>query len=208
MSRVLLADDDTAFREALQTLLDDAGHDVTTAGNGLEMVSAALAVTPDVIVSDIHMPVLEGPDAVCMLRAMPRFAGVPVILMSGDEASAGIAADGFLRKAFDPRVLLDVLARLPERTNAQSAGAALKPGNTIFRTHETGAAPAASRRQHQCVSRALELVAEQERRISGLEQRGFESALAIEVYETLVRSVATLTRFERAAMGPVLSSSS
>ncbi|WP_176929135.1 response regulator [Paraburkholderia lycopersici] len=208
MSRVLLVDDDAAFRDALQARLDDAGYDITTAANGLEMVTAALGVTPDVIVSDIHMPVLEGPDAACMLRAIPRFCGVSVILMSGDEASAGITADGFLRKAFDPGVLLDALASLPERKNAQSASATLKSGNPIFRTREIGAAPAALRRQHQCISRALELVAEQERRISGLEQRGFETALAIEVYGTLVRSVATLTRFERAAPGPVLSSSS
>ncbi|WP_416338966.1 response regulator [Paraburkholderia sp. CNPSo 3076] len=123
MSRVLLADDDTAFRDALETLLDDAGHEVSTAGNGLEAVSAALAATPEVIVSDVHMPILEGPDAISMLRAIPRFCDVSVILMSGDDTGAGIAAEGFLHKPFDPGVLLDTLASLSRRKKSGSASA-------------------------------------------------------------------------------------
>ena len=149
MSRVLLADDDTAFRDALQTLLGDAGHDVTTAGNGLEAVSAALAFTPEVIVSDVHMPVLEGPDAVSMLRAIPRFCGVSVILMSGDDSVAGIAADGFLHKPFDPGMLLDALASLSESKHCGSDSALSIPHQAVYRMGETGIAAAIADRQHQ-----------------------------------------------------------
>jgi len=197
MSRVLLADDDTAFRDALQTLLGDAGHDVTTAGNGLEAVSAALAVMPEVIVSDVHMPVLEGPDAVSMLRAIPRFCGVSVILMSGDDTDAGIAAEGFLHKPFDPGMLLDALASLSESKHCGCERAPSIPHQAVYRVGETGISAAIADRQHQRVARAFELVAEQERRISGLERCGVETGLAIDLYETMVCSVAMLTRFER-----------
>ncbi|WP_051481624.1 response regulator [Paraburkholderia nodosa] len=199
MSRVLLADDDTAFRDALQTLLDDAGHEVSTAGNGLEAVSAALAATPEVIVSDVHMPILEGPDAISMLRAIPRFCDVSVILMSGDDTGAGIAVEGFLHKPFDPGVLLDTLASLPRRKKWGSASALPLAHNAVCRV---GATSAIANRQHQRVVHAVELVADQERRISGLERRGVETALAIDLYEIMVCSVATLRRFEQITVDP------
>ncbi|HKR47418.1 MAG TPA: response regulator [Paraburkholderia sp.] len=205
MSRVLLADDDTAFRDALQTLLDDAGYEVTTAGNGLEAVSAALAATPAVIVSDVHMPILGGPDAVSMLRAIPRFCDVAVILMSGDDTAAGIAAERFLHKPFDPGVLLDALASLSERKRCGSASALPMSHDAACGVGETGMTSATANRQHQRVARAFELVAEQERRISGLERRGVETGLAIDLYEIMVCSVATLTRFEQITVDPVSS---
>ncbi|WP_052406190.1 response regulator [Paraburkholderia heleia] len=211
MSRVLLADDDTAFRDALQTLLADAGHEVTTAGNGLEAVSAALAATPEAIVSDVHMPILDGPDAVSMLRAIPRFRDVSVILMSGDEAGAGIVAEGFLHKPFNPGVLLDALASLSARTRSESASAlpmshdAACVAGVACETGMTGVTSARANRQHQRVARAFELVAEQERRIAGLERRGVQTALAIDLYEAMVCSVATLTRFERITVDPLFS---
>ncbi|WP_395068108.1 response regulator [Paraburkholderia silvatlantica] len=203
MSRVLLADDDTAFRDALQTLLDEAGHEVTTAGNGLEAVSAALAAVPEAIVSDVHVPVLEGPDAVAMLRAIPRFRDVSVILMSGDDAGAGMVAARFLHKPFDPGVLLDALASLSERKRSGSAGALPMSHNAACVVGETGMTSAIANRQHQRVARAFELVAEQERRISELERRGVQTALAIDLYEAMVCSVATLTRFERITADPL-----
>ncbi|MEX3949720.1 response regulator [Paraburkholderia sp. EG287B] len=202
MSRVLLADDDTVFRDALQTLLDDAGHEVTTAGNGLETVSAALAATPEVIVSDVHMPVLEGPDAVSMLRAIPRFCHVSVILMSGDDTDASIVAEGFLHKPFDPGMLLDALASLSARKKCGSASALPMSHGVAYEVGETGITSAMANRQHQRVARACELVAEQERRISGLEGRGVETELAIDLYETMVCSAAMLTRFEQIMVAP------
>ncbi|MCP3727701.1 response regulator [Paraburkholderia sp. CNPSo 3272] len=205
MSRVLLADDDTAFRDALQTLLDDAGHEVSTAGNGLEAVSAALAATPEVIVSDVHMPVLEGPDAISMLRAIPRFCDVSVILMSGEDTDVAIAAEGFLHKPFDPSALLDTLARVSGRKKCGSASAHPPPLSGVCRAGERGTKSAIATRQHQRIVRAFELVADQERRICGLERRGVETALAIDLYENMVCSVATLRRFEEITANPDLS---
>ncbi|MEI7297871.1 response regulator [Paraburkholderia tropica] len=93
MSRILLADDDAGFRDSLQALLVESGHSVRAVGNGLEALSAALKELPDVIVSDIHMPVLDGPDAVVMLRTIARFSNVPVVLMSGEAASESVPVE-------------------------------------------------------------------------------------------------------------------
>lgn len=191
MSRVLLADDDIAFRDALLTLLVDAGHTVTTAGNGLEAISAALSARPDMIVSDIHMPVLEGPDAVSMLRAIPRFSGTLVILMSGEAASEGIPAADFFRKPFDPGVLLDRLDHLAARENPALETASLPPVVREVARVENDARP-------DYVFRAFTLVMEQERRVSLLQRRGEDTALAADVYDAFLNTVSALTYFLQA----------
>jgi CheY-like chemotaxis protein len=198
MSHVLLADDDLALRDALKVLLGDAGHEVTLAGNGLEAVSAALAEMPDVIVSDIQMPVLKGTDAICMLRAIPRFCAVPVIFMSGEAQDESVRAARFLRKPFEGASLLDAVETLQHsgeqsRESPESA-CAMRP----HLQHEacgTGA-HAETERSGFRLSRGLRLVAEQEGRIRTLHRCGGNTGLALEVYEVLLNSVMALASFQ------------
>lgn len=198
MSRILLADDDTAFREALRTLLVDAGHNVTTARNGLEAVSAALAAQPDVIVSDIHMPVLGGPEAVSMLRAIPRFSGTPVILMSGEQSGPGIQSSEFLHKPFDPPILLDKVAHLarPHDRRRESERPEHAPIRRQPVAQDVARVDGQIRRGY--VFRGLALLAEQEKRMSRLHSGGKDAALATQVYEVLASSVSILMRFQQA----------
>jgi CheY-like chemotaxis protein len=51
----------------------------------LAALCAAVEIRPDVIISDVNMPYLVRPDAVTILKALPRFRHVPVVLMSGAE---------------------------------------------------------------------------------------------------------------------------
>ncbi|MEU5863313.1 SpoIIE family protein phosphatase [Nonomuraea sp. NPDC047529] len=111
-ARVLIADDNRDMREYLVRLLKGAGYQVTAVGDGLQALDAVHADEPDLVVSDVMMPRLDGLALVAALRADPRTAGVPVLLLSaraGQEASIeGLeaGADDYLVKPFSAAELL------------------------------------------------------------------------------------------------------
>ncbi|MGC9669638.1 SpoIIE family protein phosphatase [Planosporangium sp. 12N6] len=104
-ARVLVADDNADMREYLRRLLGDR-YDATTVSDGHEALVAARADRPDLIVSDVMMPGMDGLELVAALRADPRTASVPVMLLSaraGEEAAIeGLTAgaDDYLVKPF------------------------------------------------------------------------------------------------------------
>ena len=109
--RVLLADDNADMREYLQRLLRP-GYEVTTVTDGQAALEAARADPPDILISDVMMPRLGGLQLVAALRADPRTAEVPVLLLSaraGQEAAIeGLeaGADDYLVKPFSAAELL------------------------------------------------------------------------------------------------------
>ncbi|MGW0120826.1 SpoIIE family protein phosphatase [Streptomyces sp. NPDC003327] len=114
-TRVLVADDNADMREYLTRLLSGAGYEVRGVSDGQEALAAVRAQVPDVVVSDVMMPRLDGLALVTALRADPRTATVPVLLLSaraGQEASVeGLRAgsDDYLVKPF---AAVELLARL------------------------------------------------------------------------------------------------
>ncbi|MFI5083278.1 MAG: SpoIIE family protein phosphatase, partial [Streptosporangiales bacterium] len=110
-ARVLLADDNADMREYLQRLLRP-GYEVTTVTDGQAALEAARADPPDILISDVMMPRLGGLQLVAALRADPRTAEVPVLLLSaraGQEAAIeGLeaGADDYLVKPFSAAELL------------------------------------------------------------------------------------------------------
>ncbi|MFP3707986.1 response regulator [Paraburkholderia sp. SIMBA_009] len=197
MSRILLADDDAGFRDSLQALLVESGHSVRAVGNGLEALSAALKELPDVIVSDIHMPVLDGPDAVVMLRTIARFSNVPVVLMSGEAASESVPVERFFHKPFDPQVLVDMLGRLAVRSHAASRFARVASVSAPNSNDDSTVTTCLPEQLHERIVHALALLAEQEMRVVRLERHGFDTTLAVDVCEALAGSVAALSRYQQ-----------
>ena len=110
-TRVLLADDNADMREYLQRLLRP-GYEVTTVTDGQAALEAARLDPPDILLSDVMMPRLDGLQLVAALRADPRTAEVPVLLLSaraGQEAAIeGLeaGADDYLVKPFSAAELL------------------------------------------------------------------------------------------------------
>ena len=110
-ARVLLADDNADMREYLQRLLR-ASYQVTTVADGLTALDEVRASAPDLVISDVMMPGLDGLALVAALRADPRTADVPVLLLSaraGQEAAIeGLeaGADDYLVKPFSAAELL------------------------------------------------------------------------------------------------------
>lgn len=111
-ARVLVADDNADMREYLTRLLTGAGYEVATVVDGVAALEAVRAQAPDLVVSDVMMPRMDGLALVNALRAEPRTAAVPVLLLSaraGEEASVeGLqaGADDYLVKPFAAAELL------------------------------------------------------------------------------------------------------
>ncbi|MDR7276015.1 response regulator [Catenuloplanes atrovinosus] len=116
MASILVAEDDDDVRMVVMAGLHRAGHSCTAAANGHAAWEAAAAQTPDLLVSDIDMPVMDGLSLCAKLRSDPRLARVPVILMSGsiipgDERMVRVDATSCLRKPFTLTELRNCVAR-------------------------------------------------------------------------------------------------
>ena len=111
-ARVLVADDNADMREYLVRLLRGVGYGVDAVADGHEALDAVRASLPDLVVSDVMMPGLDGLELVAALRRDSRTAAVPVLLLSaraGQEASIeGLraGADDYLVKPFAAAELL------------------------------------------------------------------------------------------------------
>jgi DNA-binding response OmpR family regulator len=82
-TRILIIDDDTSFRDLLRIHLSAAGYEVQVAEDGVTGGRALLELAPDLIVSDVNMPFLDGFELLSLMRADPGTASIPVILLSG-----------------------------------------------------------------------------------------------------------------------------
>jgi two-component system, cell cycle response regulator DivK len=115
--RVLIVDDIPEQRDIYCTLLRFHGYDVIEAENGEEALAVAGAELPDVIVMDVMLPRLDGWQATERLKADPRTADLPVIILTSrafkpdQERSALVGADAYLSKPCDPSNLLREVRR-------------------------------------------------------------------------------------------------
>ncbi|MFD1832219.1 SpoIIE family protein phosphatase [Streptomyces desertarenae] len=121
-ARVLVADDNADMRDYLTRLLRGAGYQVSAVTDGQEALEAVRANEPDLVVSDVMMPRMDGLSLVAALRSDSRTASVPVLMLSaraGQEASIeGLqaGADDYLVKPF---AAAELLARV--RANVELA---------------------------------------------------------------------------------------
>ena len=108
---ILVVDDERPVRELLAALLADGGHRVLTAGHGQQALEVVAAERPDLVISDLMMPVLGGAE---LCRRLKAGAGsMPVILMSSAHArqAEGTGADAFIAKPFDLEAMEAVVGR-------------------------------------------------------------------------------------------------
>ncbi len=105
--RVLVVDDDPWMRQVTATLLDRLPLEIDFASDGTIALAKALAVRPDLIISDVHMRGMDGWALVRRLRASAELAFVPFIFLTASPSTADVlrgfrlGADDFLSKPFD-----------------------------------------------------------------------------------------------------------
>lgn len=123
---VLLVDDEPGLREAVKAYLEDSGFTVQAASNAQEGWDFLQQKTPDVLISDIMMPQVDGYAFLKQVREDPRFKGLPVVFltargMTSDRIQGYTAGcDAYLPKPFDPEELVAIVTNLVERRAAQS----------------------------------------------------------------------------------------
>ena len=115
--RILYVEDNEFNRKIVRDLLGRTSYRLIEAGDGEMGVTAAQTECPDLIIMDVQLPRLSGLDATRRLRADPRTAGIPIIVitsfaLSGDEHRAMEAgASAYLAKPYSPRELLQTIRR-------------------------------------------------------------------------------------------------
>lgn len=116
--KVLLVEDNEFNRKIVRDLLARQPYDLVEANDGEAGIEAALREHPDVIVMDVQLPKLSGLDATRAIRAEPRTAKIPIIVvtsfaLSGDDKKAMDAgASAYLAKPYSPRQLLDAIRKM------------------------------------------------------------------------------------------------
>ncbi len=104
MQKILLIDDDAAFRKSLRLILEDAGFSVAEARNGREGLRKTGEESPALVILDLVMPGLAGPDICLSLKKDPATAGTPVLILTGNDqegqdiACLDLGADDYLTK--------------------------------------------------------------------------------------------------------------
>jgi CheY-like chemotaxis protein len=81
---ILVADDNKDIREMMRVLLDSEGYTVLEAEDGRQAVEIAKSERPGLILMDLHMPVLNGIDAIREIRRHPDLQDIPILANSGD----------------------------------------------------------------------------------------------------------------------------
>ena len=115
LKTILVVEDDDTMRELLKLHLTNAGYAVRAASNGIEACHAVLGLTPDLIITDVHMPHMTGFELVEALRQDPAMADIPVIFLTieGESVDRGnqLGALEYLAKPIRVEVLLQKVAK-------------------------------------------------------------------------------------------------
>lgn len=123
--RVLVVDDDRVIQQLLEVNLELEGYEVVaTASDGKEALEKIRELKPDLVILDIMMPKMDGLEVCRRLRADPKLADIPVVLLSARAQDMDIreglelGASAYLTKPFDPVELLEVVGRLAKNRTA------------------------------------------------------------------------------------------
>jgi two-component system, chemotaxis family, chemotaxis protein CheY len=99
VSTILVVDDEADVRFVLRRIFELDGHEVVEAGHGAAALECVLRSPPDLVVTDIMMPVMGGVELIRRLRIDPTTRGIPILGVSGDSHLA-VTADAVVPKPF------------------------------------------------------------------------------------------------------------
>lgn len=117
MAYVLIVDDEPDLITLLSDQLAMLGHEVAVAGDGVEAVQLAIRRRPDLVVTDVVMPYMDGPQMLLELRRRPEPCDVPVIALTAltdsrtQERMASLGVVGFLAKPYSMQELAQEIDR-------------------------------------------------------------------------------------------------
>ena len=115
MQTILVVEDERNIAELVVAVLEYEGYRIITASNGQEALATLETTHPDLILSDVMMPLMDGRELCKRLQAHPQHRSIPVVLMSGGYGSMSL--DGckhvaFLKKPFGAAKLIDMVSSI------------------------------------------------------------------------------------------------
>ncbi len=125
--RILIVDDEPKLLSAVAETLSEEGYQVTTAKSGMEALVQLAESLPDLIISDVRMPGMDGYQLVGTLRSNPRTELIPIIFLTAkgrrEDRISGFrnGVDAYVTKPFDPEELLVIIANILNRAARISA---------------------------------------------------------------------------------------
>lgn len=126
---LLLVDDEPALREAVQAYLQDSGFEVDVASNAREGLELAQQKSPDLVITDIMMPQVDGYQFLQQLRDDPQFKTLPIVFLTARGMTTdriqgyNAGCDAYLSKPFDPEELVAIVSNLLEKQKSLQAAA-------------------------------------------------------------------------------------
>ena len=132
-ARILLVDDEPGVRESVQAYLEDSGYAVQVAAGAKDAWEMLQRDPPELVITDVMMPQVDGYQFLKQMRDDPRFVAMPVIFltargMKSDRISGYQAGcDAYLPKPFDPEELIAIVKNILKRresTNSEAGGIA------------------------------------------------------------------------------------
>jgi CheY-like chemotaxis protein len=124
-ARVLISEDDVIQRRVLAAVLEDAGFEVVLADNGRVALDLAREVKPQVVITDIMMPLIDGVQMSRMLRREPDFAATPFLFLTSypeiSPAQSVVvgAHDHYLTKPVDLPVVVTLVTSMVEQESRE-----------------------------------------------------------------------------------------
>jgi len=115
---VLTVDDSRTMRDMLRLALIDAGFDVVQAEDGVQGLEVLQDVRPDVIITDINMPRMDGYGFMQGVRADVQNRAIPILVLTTESSpekkvrARDAGATGWIVKPFDPQKLVDAINRV------------------------------------------------------------------------------------------------
>ena len=116
--RLLLADDSVTIQRVIELTFAEEDVRVTAVGDGQQAIDSIREEPPDIVLSDIAMPVCDGYTVAAFIKDDPKLAHIPVVLLTGayepvDEARAkAIGCDGVMVKPFEPQMVINRVREL------------------------------------------------------------------------------------------------
>jgi CheY-like chemotaxis protein len=111
--KLLLADDSVTIQRVIELTFADEDVHVVAVGDGKKAIASIEADRPDIVLADVGMPERDGYEVAAFVKGNPRFADIPVLLLTGafepiDEARArSVGCDGVLVKPFEPQMVIN-----------------------------------------------------------------------------------------------------
>ena len=120
-ANILVTDDEKSIRNSLKEILEFEGYEVYEAENGAEALDKVRSAPPDLVILDVMMPKMSGREVLTEMRADPRTASVPVLMLTAKSEDSDVVvglqlgADDYVTKPFSMSVLMARVATILRR---------------------------------------------------------------------------------------------